>query len=138
MKNVIICRSYGEKETLGALIVLNGKDKLFECKTIELPNLNNQNNISCVPEGNYKGSPIISPTKGKCFLIENIPNRQAIEMHIGNYATGKQVDTLGCILPGMLFADINSDGNLDVAGSTTAMTFLLGILTEEFNVRIFS
>ena len=136
---VEIKRKYQEKETLGDLKILD-KDNfsLFTCHTIELPNLNNQRKISCIPEGTYKVTKIFSPTKGKCFLLHNVPGRSAVEIHIGNYATGKKVDTEGCILPGMRFADANGDGQLDVVESTIAMNKLLQILPNEFELTITS
>lgn len=137
---VVIKRVYNELETLGDLQVLLGDGPAyfikFECKTLELPNKGNQRKISCIPEGPYKVKKIISPTKGKCFLLENVPNRSAVEMHIGNFAAGKKVDTEGCILPGMYFADRNGDGIIDVADSTKAMNTLLEILPDSFELFI--
>jgi hypothetical protein len=103
-----------------------------------LPNLGNKQRISCILEGVYKVTKIVSPTKGKCFLLHNVLNRTAVEIHIGNYATGKKVDTEGCILPGMRFADANGDGELDVVESTIAMNHLLTILPDTFELTIFS
>jgi hypothetical protein len=132
----IISRTYGNEETRSTMFVMEGEQKLFECKTIELPNLNNQSKISCIPEGVYDVEKILSPAHGKCFLIKNVVNRSAVEIHIGNYAAGKKVDTLGCILPGMRFTDMNADGFLDVAESTTAMNMLLKILPDKFKLYI--
>jgi hypothetical protein len=136
--NVQIKRQYKELETLGDLQVLVDDFIKFECKTNELPWKENQHDISCIPEGTYKVKKIISPTKGKCFLLENVPNRAAVEIHIGNFAAGKKVDTLGCILPGLSFGDRNNDGILDVVDSTKAMEKLLEILPDEFELTIVS
>jgi len=136
--NVQISRQYKELETLGDLQVLVGNFIKFECKTIELPWKDNQHDVSCVPEGVYNVKKIISPTKGKCFLLENVPNRGAVEIHIGNFAAGKKIDTLGCVLPGMSFGDRNNDGILDVVDSTKAMEKLLEILPDEFELTIVS
>lgn len=136
---VEIKRTYQEKETLGDLVVYDEKDfALFDCHTIELPDLNNAQNISCIDEGEYEVTKIVSPKKGRCFLLHNVPGRSAVEIHIGNYATGKKVDTQGCILPGMRFADNNGDGYLDVVESTIAMNKLLEILPNKFQLKIFS
>jgi hypothetical protein len=136
--NVQITRQYKELETLGDLQVLVGDFIKFECKTNELPWKENKHDVSCIPEGKYNVKKIISPTKGKCFLLENVPNRDSIEIHIGNFAAGKKVDTLGCILPGMSFGDRNGDGITDVVDSTTAMSKLLSILPDEFELTIVS
>jgi hypothetical protein len=133
---VQIKRMYGELETLGDLQVLVENFIKFECKTIELPDKDNQHNISCIPEGDYTVTKIVSPSKGKCFLLHDVPNRSAVEIHIGNYAAGKKVDTEGCILPGLYFADRNNDGIIDVADSTKAMIKLLEILPDKFELSI--
>jgi hypothetical protein len=133
---LLISREYGEKETLGYGVVFDGSTKVFEFVTIELPNKGNQNNISCIPEGEYNVHKIISPSKGKCFQVMDVPERIAILIHIGNYATGKKVDTQGCILPGNEFIDINDDGNIDVAGSTDTLKKLLQILPDNFKLTI--
>jgi len=138
---VLMSRSYDLKQTRSALFVMEGVDKLFECVTIELPKVFipypvNAQNVTCIPEGTYSVQRIYSPTKGKCFLLYNVPDRSAVEIHIGNFAVGKQVDTEGCILPGMRFVDINSDGNLDVQDSTKAMNKLLEILPQSFELHI--
>lgn len=133
---VEIKRTYQKKETLGQLDIFNNELSIFTCKTIELPNLSNQKSISCIPEGDYTVTKIVSPTKGRCFLLHNVPNRTAVEIHIGNYATGKKVDTEGCILPGLVIEDMNKDGELDVSNSTTAMNILLQYLPDQFLLSI--
>lgn len=133
---VIISRSYGEKETQGTLYVFNGQYLLYECKTLELPWLDNKPDISCILEGIYDCQKINSPKNGFCFLVKGVPGRDSIEIHIGNFATGNKVDTKGCILPGIRFVDINNDGDLDITGSTFAMDQLLKILPDEFKLYI--
>jgi hypothetical protein len=134
-----IVRTYQENETLGnAEIYDDNENIIFNFHTIELPNKNNQQKISCIPERAYEVNKIISPTKGHCFLLKDVPGRSAVEIHIGNYAAGKKVDTEGCILPGMGFEDLNNDGNLDVVHSTVAMEKLLEILPDTFSLTIIS
>lgn len=138
---VIISRTYTATETLGSLFIMDGYNKIFECKTIELPIITiplklNSIKTNCIPEGEYEVIKTFSPTKGRCFHILNIPNRTNILIHVGNYATGKQVDTEGCILPGSKFKDINGDGNLDVIESANTMKALLGILPNKFKLYI--
>lgn len=50
--------------------------------------------------------------------------------------TASQIDTRGCILIGKRFADINSDGNLDVAESRAALELLLKIVPNNFKITI--
>ena len=134
-------RKYNLKETQSVFLVMDGVDKLFECRTIELPKVLipypvNARNVTCIPEGEYKVEKYLSPTKGICFLLKDVPDRSMIEIHKGNFATGKKVDTEGCILPGMFLADINDDDNIDVADSTKAMNKLLEILPDKFKLTI--
>ena len=139
---LVISRSYQEKETLGSAIIFKGNEKLFEFKTIELPMFTitgktNQVSTNCIPEGTYDITKIYSPTKGQCFMVHDVPGRTAILIHKGNYATGKKVDTEGCILVGSHFDDANGDGNLDVVESTITLTKLLQILPDKFKLYIF-
>jgi hypothetical protein len=133
---VIMSRTYDVNETRSSFFVVDGERKLFECKAIELPDKGNKIKISCIPEGVYDVIKVVSPTKGKCFLLQNVPGRSVVEMHSGNYAAGKKVDTEGCILPGTRFVDINTDGNLDIAESTITMKMLLQILPDKFKLYI--
>jgi hypothetical protein len=127
--NVIIARTKGVC-TYGSLLVFDGNKKLFEGKTIELPDKGNQKEISCIPEGIYDLIKTKSEKFGDAFVVANVPNRTAIMMHVGNYAAGKQIDTHGCILPGLAFADLNKDGIQDVVQSTDAMKKLNDILPQ--------
>lgn len=128
----ILSRSYGKFSTLGSLFVFNGKDKVFNCVTIELPDLGNQHNVSCIPEGKYGCTLITRPNGKKAYLLENVQGRDNILIHTGNYTS----DTLGCILPGKYFVDLNLDGNLDVAESSDTMKKLIDILKDNFTLYI--
>ena len=132
----ILSRTYNNNETLGSLFVVDGEREVFKCKTIELPDNGNQRNTSCIPEGGYIVQKHISPSKGLCFHVLDVPGRSNILIHIGNYTAGKRVDTLGCILPGRYFTDINDDGNIDVAESTVTMQKLLSVLPDDFTLYI--
>ena len=140
MKAIMI-RKYGAKETQSVFLVMEGIDKYLEIVAIELPRVvvpyrPNAHNVDCIPEGVYPVQKIVSPTKGKCFLLYDVPGRDAVEIHIGNFVSGKKKDSKGCILPGMRFEDINGDGNIDVADSTKALVMLWNILPNEFDLII--
>ncbi len=133
----ILSRTYLPNETKGSFYIFNGDIVLFNCKTLELPVLGNQHNISCIPEGIYDVIKYIRPeTKTNVFWIKNVPGRSAILIHAGNFAIGKKIDTKGCILPGMNFVDINGDGNLDVVKSIEAMKLLNNYLPDSFKLII--
>lgn len=133
MKILISRYSFEEKQTIGDLYVLNDKDevvKRFDC--LELPWLNNQRNISCIPEGNYDAKKHYSPKFKKSFWLQDVPGRSEILIHKGNYHT----DIRGCILPGLGLSDINNDGFIDVTSSSKAMNELYELLPDSFEVEV--
>lgn len=74
----------------------------------------------------------MSPSKGHCVSIKNVPMRSNILIHVGNYTS----DILGCILVGDSVRDINNDGKYDVTNSRNTFNKLMNLLPEEFLVRI--
>ena len=95
--NLLIIRdTFTEESTVGELF-LNGERM---CDTLELPYINNERNISCIPEGEYKvrlRTARESATRDYLhLLIQDVPNRDWILFHRGNSAK----DTSGCILVG--------------------------------------
>ena len=129
---VVISRTYQTDETLGFMFIMDDRGIIFTCHTLELPWLNNQHDLSCIPEGVYDVVKYNSPTKGKVFLIQGVLSRDSIEIHAGNY----RKDTLGCILVGSSFSDINVDGKLDIIESRKTLDRLLALLPQEFNLHI--
>jgi len=96
--NLLIIRDmFSDKSTLGELF-LNGERM---CDTLELPYKDNQRNISCIPAGEYKVRlryPRESATRDYLhLLIQDVPNRDFILIHIGNYPSSTQ----GCVLVGL-------------------------------------
>ena len=95
--NLLIIRdTFTDKSTIGTLYI-NGERF---CDTLENPYLNNQRNISCIPEGQYKVRlrlPRESATRDYLhLLVQDVPNRDWILFHRGNYPS----QTQGCILVG--------------------------------------
>lgn len=121
-----------DKQTLGDLYVKDGDEEVFSCKTLELPWLDNQVKISCIPEGEYKVEKRNSPKYGDHFHIQDVPGRTYILIHHGNYYT----DILGCVLVGKIHTDINNDGLRDVTSSKDTMKKLNQILPDEFEIEI--
>jgi hypothetical protein len=99
------------KETIGELRSSDGK---FGCYTLELPWLNNQKNISCIPTGEYivKWVHTLKFPLG-VYQIQSVPNRDGIDLHSGTFYT----DIAGCLILGSLPKDINNDGQLDLQNS---------------------
>ena len=95
--NLLIIRdTFTKQSTIGKLFI-NGE--IF-CDTLENPYINNERNISCIPEGQYKvrlRRPRESATRDYLhLLVQDVPNRNWILFHRGNTAK----DTRGCILVG--------------------------------------
>lgn len=120
------------RQTLGILQVFGGIVKQFECKTLELAWKNNQRQISCIPVGTYAVKKHNSPSKGLCFQVQNVPDRSHILLHSGSF----YIDTLGCILLGKDFIDLNNDGLTDITHSKLTIQKLLSIMPDEFELTI--
>ncbi len=134
---VTITRTYTDAETFGTLIAAkNGMT--FTCKTLELPWKDNQHNISCIPEGSYKATYTFRPTKLKSnYLLQNVPGRSGVFIHLGNYASAKKTDVQGCILLGEGYSDINNDHILDIHTSTlTVKAFEKFMAGEPFTLIV--
>ena len=96
--NLLLIRdTFSENSVIGELF-LNGERM---CDTLENPWLDNQRNISCIPEGEYKVRlrlPRESGTRDYIhLLVKEVKDRDYILFHIGNTAK----DTRGCILVGL-------------------------------------
>jgi len=85
------------------------------CVTLELPWKDNAHGVSCIPPGIYPLRRRFSP-KHRCevFEVENVPDRQNIELHIGNFAS----DTEGCVLLGTAFGTFEHEHG--ITGSRAA------------------
>ena len=98
MINLLLIRdTFSKESTIGELFI-NGERI---CDTLENPWVDNQRNISCIPEGVYPVRlrlPRESATRDYLhLLVQEVPNRDWILFHRGNTAK----DTSGCILVGL-------------------------------------
>ena len=94
-----------------------GSSVVFTCSTLELPWLCNARNVSCIPDGEYRVIPHVSPHHGECFWLQDVPGRTEILIHKGNYYH----DIRGCILVGSGYSDIDMDGQRDVLSSAATL-----------------
>ena len=121
-----------ETQTLGSLHLYRGPLHVFQCYSLELPDLNNQKKISRIPEGKYTGIRRWSEKYGDHIHITEVEGRSMILIHYGNYYT----QTEGCVLTGLGFYDINADGHKDVTHSRDAMKTLMNLVPQEFDIII--
>jgi hypothetical protein len=87
-----LIRTYFEKGTHGALFI-HGR---FICFTIELPWLQNQRGISCIPECRYEVVSRSSNRFGNHLHLLDVQDRSLILVHAANDA---QKELRGCIAP---------------------------------------
>lgn len=114
--------------------VLRIKDTQIEiARTMEDAWKDNARNISCIPKGTYKVVRHTSPKYGNCFMVSNVPNRDYILIHAGNYAT----DTEGCILLGESVAT-NVAGKRMVTNSKVTVSKFMNLMREvsEFTLTV--
>jgi len=87
-----IIRTYLKKGTNGLLYI----NKTFQCYTIELPWLDNQPRVSCIPEGRYALKKRYSPKFKQHLLVDGVQGRGLILIHAANDALK---ELKGCIAP---------------------------------------
>ena len=104
----------------------------FNFWTLELPDLNNRRNVSCIPEGTYQCFKRNSPKNGNVFELKDVQNRTYIQIHSGNYTS--QIE--GCILVGDSVKFLNADGIPDITNSKNTLSKLMELLQDEFIVSV--
>lgn len=101
--NITILRNYFPSGTNGRLYI-NG---VFQCYTIELPWLNNEPQVSCIPEGEYYVDKRYSLHLGRHLLVTHVPGRDLILIHAANDALR---ELKGCIAPVISLLQIPGEG----------------------------
>lgn len=96
---LVIERSYFDFATFSTLTYEG-----LEWVGIEKPWKDNQRRISCIPEGKYTARRFKSPTPGRgtVWQLENVPGRDYIQIHKGNWTD----DVIGCIAIGKHFGSL--------------------------------
>ena len=141
MKKVQIFRTFdNDKQTLGVWSVTGENGPEMVCRTLELPNKQNANNVSRILAGKYickytqsaslkdkDGNPL------KTYEIINVPGRAGVRIHAANYFTQLR----GCIAIGDAHKDINSDLQLDVIHSGATVDEFEKLMNyEDFELEI--
>lgn len=133
MKVVITRTKRTEVQTTGFGIVYNSANEIiFSFITLELPFLDNEKRISCIPAGDYIMKKHNSPKFGECLSIPNVPNRENILVHAGNSFK----HTLGCVLVGRELQHIDKDEYIDLTTSKATLLALLDLLPVEVDLQI--
>lgn len=132
-RQVTIVRDPSAKEgTFGKLTA-----GCFECYTLEPEWLDNKKEISCIPVGKYDCAMLVSNKFGAVYGISNVPGRENILYHAGNYAythPGKS-DTNGCILLGRAIGEIAGQKAL-LSSKDALHAFMAEMDSEDFEVTI--
>jgi len=129
VEKLIIKRIHKRKDCTLSVVMIG---KLM-FKMLELPDKDNQKNISCIPEGLYHAKKRISPGKGyEVIEYIDVPNRTYIQIHAGNYT--RQI--LGCQLAGDDFIDLDGDGIPDITNTGNVLEELLFALPKKFMIEI--
>ena len=89
---VVLQRTYYTNGTHGTILV----DGIPVCETIELPWLNNQRQVSCIPEGSYMLRKRFNQKFKWHLALEAVKGRSGILIHPANDA---KKELLGCIAP---------------------------------------
>jgi len=139
----ILFREYYKEQTHGTLTVYDedSGDEVFKCRTLELPDRDNQMNISCIPEGFYDVVPRTSKKYGNHLHVLDVPERSYILIHPANYVGSKNPrtghsDLRGCIAVGQRFGDINSDGIPEILNSKNTMKELMKVAPDGFVLEV--
>jgi len=96
--NLLLIRdTFSDNSTIGELFI---NDERI-CDTLENPWLDNKRNISCIPVGEYKVRLRLARESASRdylhLLIQDVPNRSYVLVHIGNSPS----ETQGCVLVGL-------------------------------------
>lgn len=127
-EHIIYRKKYHSTETLGIWVNSYGIEL---CRTLENAWLQNQPNISCIPEGEYNVKKFNGKKYKDVWILENVPNRSYILIHAGNLPEHTQ----GCILVGKRWGFLHGE-NVAILSSSSALENLKEILPDNFKLRI--
>lgn len=128
-------RHYEKFQTKGDLLIKKDNDS-YQCKTLELPWKNNKSQVSCIPEGTYPVKVRYSKKYGTHLHIQNVPGRDLILIHWGNYAGSINPksglpDIKGCLLVGKYYDDISGDGIDEILTSKSVFNRIMEFVKDE-------
>ena len=127
---LVLNRTYCPEGTQGVL-EWNGT---VVCYTIELPWLENQRRISCIPEGEYVLQKRFSPKFKWHIHLQNVPGRDFILIHPANDA---KKELLGCIAPVIIPTGIGKgSGSRKALEKIKILVYAAMVRNEEVKLRI--
>lgn len=100
--------------------------------TLEPPWRNNEPYESCIPEGIYKVSPTNSPRFGSCYQVMDVPGRNHVLFHKGNFTK----DTSGCLLVGEQFEAVGDCESAVIASGKGFKEFMRRMGGKDFYLSI--
>lgn len=129
MKQLKLVRASEYKDATFGVLCIDGRPMFV---TLENAWKNNQRQISCIPNGEYKIKLHSSRRYGRVYQVCDVPDRSHILIHAGN--THK--DTQGCILVGLLYGLLVSEPA--VLSSRQALSNLMSAMSghEEAQLEI--
>lgn len=119
-------------ETIGDAMIDDDGKILMVFHTLEPPDKQNKNFVSCILKGEYDVIKDKSPKFGWCFLILDVMGRDHVLIHWGNF----YFDTEACIIVGDGLGDINADGQTDVKNSRKTFKKLFKLMPDKFKLII--
>jgi len=124
---ITINRWYREDCTLGIFTIGN-----FRCFSLELPDKDNQQDVSCIPEGIYDYYFRNSSQNGNVLELRSVRDRDYIQIHSGNYTR----NTLGCILVGESIKYLDRDSIPDVTRSVPTLKKILELAGKSGKIHL--
>lgn len=120
-------------ETMGRLSAIDDNLEIkISLVSLERPYFHNEKRVSCIPCGIYSVKKRWSLSHGYHFQVLNVPNRDMILIHTGNF----KKNSLGCVLVGTNFAFLDADKEPDIINSRKAMKALYALMPKTFAIDI--
>jgi len=135
MLDVLIVRDmfFGQEASLGICLVLDGNWKLFKGESLERGWVDNQKDISCIPEGEYPLVLEYSPKfRKELWEVKNVPGRTECKFHTANY----WYELNGCIALGNNRKFIDGDEVMDITSSRDTMRLFHQSLEGQNEARL--
>ena len=105
----------------------------FQCFTLELPWRDNEQNVSCIPEGKYAYYKRYSPSKSRNVLgIQDVEGRTDVQIEPANFS----YQLRGCIAVGDAIKFLDGDTTPDVTNANLTLDRLLKVCGDSGTLHI--